>query len=128
MKFKGNIDQLRQRLDQCGLISNERLLAGNVHQFDFHNWAVVNWWPSSGLLEFKGPKKAKLEVLAKYNMLDMTYEQAVRAVMQGLEKGDLITESKQARMLPKKYFDRWCDIQSDQADLPRKVELDGGYI
>ena len=66
MKFIGNIDKLRKRLDECGDITTERLLPNGGHQFVFVSRAVVNWWPRSGLLEFKGPKEEKFEVVAKY--------------------------------------------------------------
>lgn len=54
-KFHGSIDELKAAVDSCGLVGNWSDNAkANNYSFRGRTGEVLNWWPSSGTLQFQG--------------------------------------------------------------------------
>lgn len=54
-KFHGAVDELKAAVDSCGLVGawTDNAKANN-HSFRGRTGEVLNWWPSSGTLQFQG--------------------------------------------------------------------------
>ncbi len=107
VKFTGGIDELRERLSECGTINDERLI-NHGHQFHFNGRGCISWYPRQGTLLFQGPVD-EVETLRKmYFMLEQGYEKSVGEVMRGLPEGaSVFDEFNRIKRLPVKFVERW---------------------
>lgn len=57
-KFKGSFEALKIVVDATGA-SGEWRDQDNHHQFRANDGAILNWWESSGTIQFQGPPEEK---------------------------------------------------------------------
>lgn len=56
MKFTGNIDELKNKLNEKGFSPYKEEEANGCHRFRFSNGAILNFWPSRGTVNLQGQK------------------------------------------------------------------------
>lgn len=59
MKFKGNIEQLQADFVFAGIDGEWTTDGAGKHIFRSEDGGVMNWWASSGTVQFQGPKEPK---------------------------------------------------------------------
>jgi predicted nucleotide-binding protein len=62
-KFKGTIDALKARIEGAG-INGKWSDDGKKHSFRSDEGALLNWWPSTGTVNFQGKEEAMLALEA----------------------------------------------------------------
>jgi predicted nucleotide-binding protein len=66
-KFKGSLEELQAAVAAAGIVGSWSEEAGGKHCFRSKEGGILNWWPTTGTLQFQGPIEAKSaleEVLA----------------------------------------------------------------
>jgi hypothetical protein len=60
-KFKGTLDELKERVKACGAEGDWEELS-NGHQFRCKDGAKFNWYPTTGKVQFQGSKEASMRL------------------------------------------------------------------
>ena len=58
-KFTGDLEELKALVEQCGVRGTWAALANGHHQYRTREGAQLNWWQTSGTLNFTGESEAK---------------------------------------------------------------------
>jgi hypothetical protein len=55
LKFKGSLEELRKIIARCGISGDWQLhTKSNYHRFRADTGAILNWWSTTGAMNFQG--------------------------------------------------------------------------
>jgi hypothetical protein len=55
LRFKGSLEDLQKIVARCAIPSNWQLhTKSNYHRFRASTGAILNWWPTTGAMNFQG--------------------------------------------------------------------------
>lgn len=67
--FNGEFDELQQYVKQISVPGEWEERLDNCKRYNAHNGAILNWWPSTGRLQFQGNAEARLDMNSKLSEL-----------------------------------------------------------
>jgi predicted nucleotide-binding protein len=63
-KFKGSVDDLKERIEAAGIAGNWSGEGQSKHTFRTNGGAILNYWPSTGTVQLQGQEEAIAELTA----------------------------------------------------------------
>jgi len=79
MKFKGNYQELQDKVLLSGIVGNWKEIGDNQKQYKTEDGAILNWWQSSKTLNFQGPKEEKEQFETAFNNAEVVGKGGVKA-------------------------------------------------
>ena len=62
MKYKGTIEELKSLITSAGVSIDNDSDHGNFHQVKIVGGAIINWYPTTGTVQFQGKAEAKAKL------------------------------------------------------------------
>ena len=64
LRFIGSLEELQEIVTRCALLGDWQLHAkSNCHRFRASTGAILNWWPTTGTINFQGHDAEQFEML-----------------------------------------------------------------